>query len=345
MLLLNLYQPSLVQLLTYASGPLDPKKVVTNSDVAVVLTLAMIGATFHGVAMALRKYYGEGHAQYYMQWKWWVGALVDGCAGCMIWPAMHVVSVQILAPIIIVVQLGASYTLGTLVFDEKSSLHHSLGLAFAITGVIGISMSTSHQAAPFPIGQFWAAWVTPHFIIANVFAFSVLAAAGVFGHSSTFWALAAAITEGYQYISSRAIVESIFDFKLNFLEHPSAMAAILLKVSCITLSLHFQQHGLTSDLSKFAGMFCVSCTVFMCIYGTAFFGEKLHTSPTFIASSLITLAGIWLLNMSVEIQASEDEASQKSDKEGKDVESRDDDSIYEGEGIENIEPEQVVTVV
>ena len=71
-----------------------------------------------------------------------------------------------------------------------------------------------------------------------MFAFSVLAAAGVFGHPSTFWALAAAISEGYQYISSRAIVESIFDFKLNFLEHPSAMAAILLKDVVAFYGLH-----------------------------------------------------------------------------------------------------------
>lgn len=325
MLLLNLRESSVLQLWTYTSAILVPEST-SSSVLALVLASAIVGGTLHGAAMALRKYYGEGHAQYWLQWRWWIGALCDAVAGCMIWPAMPIVAVQILAPLVIVVQLGSSYLLGMFMFEEKSSLPHSVGLALAVTGVIGISQSTVHQAALFPITQFWSAWATPHLFIANSIAFVMLAGSSAFGHPSTFWALAAAICEGLQYICSRTIVESILDFKFTFLKQPATMAALCVKVCCIVLSLHFQQQGLRSDLSRFAGIFLVSCTLMMCIYGTAFFGEELHTSLVFIASSMLTLVGIWLLNQSAEIQASEDEHSAPL----KDVEARDDDSIYEG---------------
>merc|ERR1719359_1338248 len=59
--------------------------------------------------MALRKFYGQGHENFWLEWRWWIGAIVDGIAGCLIWPAMPYLTVDILAPLVIVVQLSSSY--------------------------------------------------------------------------------------------------------------------------------------------------------------------------------------------------------------------------------------------
>jgi len=283
--------------------------------------------------MAMRKYYGEGHAQYWLQWRWWLGAVADGMAGFMIWPAMPFVSVQILAPLIIVSQLSSSYVLGLLVFQEKSSVHHNVGLALAVSGVVGISMSTPHHAAPFDTDQFWAALVAPHFLLAILLAFCVLLGSFTFAHRSTFWALAASVLEGMQYCCSRTIVDSLVVYEFHFLKEPAVLAAICIKLCCIAGILHTQQMGLESDLSRFAGIFLVGCTLFMCVFGTAFFGEQVRSSWAFLASALFTLGGIWLLNQGAVWQDSDNEARMST----KEAETKDDDvdSVYEG-----AEPEQ-----
>jgi drug/metabolite transporter (DMT)-like permease len=287
---------------------------VDTSVLALVLTSACIGAALHGVALALRKHYGEGHEQYYLHWKWWCGALTDAVAGVMIWPAMPLVLVQVLAPLVIVVQLCSCFLIGVFIFKERYTSHRAVGLAFAVAGVVGISLSESSQAAAFPLTDFWGAWLQPHIMLVNALACLTLATCFAAGQRSTFWAIAAAVCEGVQYICSRTIVDSIFDFRLQVLQHPAALAAICIKVCCIVLILHFQQQGLKSDLSGFAGIFLVSCTLFMCIYGSAFFGEELHFSRIFVSSAILTLAGIWMLNEKAVIESSESEMS-KSDKD------------------------------
>jgi multidrug transporter EmrE-like cation transporter len=270
--------------------------------------------------MALRKLGGEGVEKYYLEWKWWVGTIVDGVAGVMIWPAMPYVSVQIFAPLIIVCQLGTSYILGLVVFKEKCRLMHNVGLSCAIAGVIGVSLSTSHQAANFSIAEFWAGWVTPRFLMTSLVALIVLTVCFFTTHRSTFWALAAAACEGIQYICSRSIVDSIFDYELDFFLQPAVFAAFLVKSLCILGILHFQQLGLSADLSRFAGIYLVGCTVFMCVYGAAFFGDPLPLNFGFAISAFFTLAGIWLLNQK---HADSDIEGPSKDALAKDVETSD----------------------
>jgi len=274
-----------------------------------VLTMACVGAACHGVAMAIRKKYGEGHEKYWLEWRWWVGTILDGVAGMLIWPAMPFVSVQIFAPLVIVVQLGTSYILGLLIFNEKFALHHNIGFIFAVAGVIGVSMSTSHEAANFTIAQFWAAWVSVRFIITTVIILLALSGCFAMMERSTFWALCAAFLEGIQYICSRSIVDSIFEERMSFILQPAVFAAIALKVLCIVGIIHTSQLGLEANLSKFAGIYLCGCVFFMCIYGSAFFGDAMPINFVFFASAFFTLTGIWLLNQSEDILQKDMEGS------------------------------------
>merc|ERR1719379_2919044 len=134
------------------------------------------------------------------------------------------------------------------------------------------------------------------FGVANMLTLCLLVGSYLFAHPSTFFALLSAVFEGWQYICSRTIVQSLYDYKWLFFKHPAVLAAVSIKVSCILGILHFQQQGLESDLSRFAGIFLVSCVMFTCIFGTAFFGKQIPSSFLFAASAFFTLGGIWLLN-------------------------------------------------
>lgn len=335
MLLLNLPQASLLQFFVRTASFAHPSNV-SDRDYALVVACAMLGGALHGAAMALRKFYGKGE-QYYLEWRWWLGTGLDAFAGCLLWPAMPILPVQILVPLVIVVQLSSSYLIGLIVFRERCALNHNLGLAFAAVGVIGVSMSTAHRAAALPIDDFFAAWMSVRFVLANALALSLLMGTYLFAHPSTFFALLSAVFEGWQYICSRTIVQSLYDYKWLFFKHPAVLAAVSIKVSCILGILHFQQQGLESDLSRFAGIFLVSCVMFTCIFGTAFFGEEIPSSFIFVASAFFTLGGIWLLNHR-EHDEINDEGSGKDveaiDENAKKMEANDDASIYEGEAVE-----------
>lgn len=285
-----------------------------------VLSIAMCGGCLHGIAMAIRKKYGEGIEKYWLEWKWWAGTILDGFAGFMIWPAMPYVSVQIFAPLIIVIQLGTSYILGLFVFGEKCIMRHNIGVASAAIGVIGISLSTSHEASEFSIDDFFAGWVTTRFIVTNLVLAAGLAIAFPLLHRSTFWALLAAACEGIQYICSRSIVDSIFDHMHEFVNKPAVYAAFIIKFMCIVGIIHFQQLGLESDLSRFAGIYLVGCTLFTCIEGAAYFGDEMPQTIAFHAAAFCTLAGIWLLNQ-------RDEVEEPDGKSAQDVEGNPQDAI------------------
>lgn len=337
--MLNLPQASLLQLFFHTASFTHPSDV-SDRGYALVVASAMVGGALHGVAMALRKFYGKGE-QYYLEWRWWLGTGSDAVAGCLLWPAMPILPVQILVPLVIVVQLSSSYLIGLIVFKERCALNHNLGLAFAAVGVIGVSMSTAHRAAAFPIDDFFAAWMSVRFIVANLVALCLLVGSYLLTHPSTFFALLSAVLEGLQYICSRTIVQSLFDYKLLFFKHPAVLAAVSIKVCCILGILHFQQQGLESDLSTFAGIFLVSCVMFTCIYGTTFFGEEIPSSFVFAASALFTLGGIWLLNhREDDVILNEasgkhvDSIEENGKKLGSSIEGNDDASIYEGEAGE-----------
>jgi len=269
---------------------------ISNFMYAMLLGIACLGGFGHGVAMAIKKKFGEGIEKYWLEWKWWVGNILDALSGICIWPAMPYVSVQIFVPLIIVIQLATSYVLGLLVFKERCQMRRNLGMSLAALGVIGISYSTSHEAADFTIAQFWAGWVNTRFVTVNLALVGLLALGFPVLDRTTFWALCAAASEGIQYICSRAIVDSVYDHMHEALAQPAVLAAFVIKGMCILSIIHCQQLGLESDLSRFAGMYLVACVMFTCVEGWAFFGDALPLSLTFAASAFFTLSGIWLLN-------------------------------------------------
>lgn len=304
------------------------RHLISNNVYIMVISLACLGGALHGCAMAIRKKYGEGIEKYWLEWKWWVGTILDAFAGFCIWPAMPYVSVQLFAPLIIVIQLGTSYILGLVVFGEKCIMKHNFGVTFAAAGVIGVSLSTSHEASHFSIDEFWGNWVTARFIVTNLVIAILLAISFPFLHRSTFWALLAAACEGIQYICSRSIVDSIFDHMSEFVTKPAVFVAFIIKGLCILGILHFQQLGLESDLSKFAGIYLVGCTLFTCIEGAAYFGDEMPTTWPFYLASFLTLAGIWLLNQR--------EESDVDGKEAKDVEGNPQDALSPKEVLEEV---------
>jgi hypothetical protein len=325
---INLPQP-FSQLQIRAEEGFMPKPApISDGLYAVVMTLACIGAALHGVAMALRKHFGIGHEgfEFWTEWRWWTGAVLDGIAGCLIWPAMPYVPVEVFVPLIIVIQLGSSCAIGIVYFKEKSSWYHCVGVICAIVGVTGISLSEPRHAAPFEIDGFWSAWVSRPVLVVDCVVALLVIGSHAFAQPVTFWAISSSILEGLQYICSRTIMDSMVTLKWNFIT-PTIVAAGCMKVCFGLTGLHFQQSGLKSDLSSFAGMFLVGCTLFMCIYGTTFFGDELHASGVFLASASITLVGIWLLNLNEERRVSLRSESPKSISAG---EIQDDDSTYEG---------------
>jgi multidrug transporter EmrE-like cation transporter len=301
---------------------------ITDGEYAIVVIMACIGASLHGVAMALRKRFGAYHEgfEFWGEWRWWTGAVLDGVAGCLIWPAMPYVPVELFAPLIIVIQLGSSCAIGIGYFKEKTSWYHCVGVICAVVGVTGISLSEPRRAAPFRIDHFWSAWVSGRVLVVDCVAVSLLIGSRAFAQPVTFWAISSSILEGFQYICSRIIMDAMVTLKLNFMT-PTVVAAGCMKVCFGLTGLHFQQSGLKSDLSSFAGMFLVGCALFMCVYGTSFFGDELHASGKFSASVSITLAGIWLLNLNEERRV---KLGSESEKVSSAAEIQDDDSVYEG---------------
>lgn len=268
------------------------------SEAQNVLFLAIVsaaaGGALHGVAMAMRKHFGSGHEHYWLQWRWWTGVLSDGVAGCLIWPAMPFVSVEVLVPLVHVSQLCTSHVLGLLFFQEAAKLRKSLGVACALSGMLAISLSTSPNAADFSIAEFWAAWVNPRFLCAAGIAALVLVAAFAKAPRSTAWAFAGAVLEGVQYISSRSLIDSAL--KEEVFKHAAVLAAASLKGLCIVLIIHFQQKGLQSDFSRFASTYLVASMVAICAFGAAFFGDMVEARSAFASAFLFTLVGVWLLN-------------------------------------------------
>lgn len=258
--------------------------------------LVLAGGSLHGVAMAMRKYFGQGHADYWKQSRWWWGVLCDGTAGLMIWPAMPILAAQVLMPLATVAQLLVAYFLGLFFFEEKVSRWNHLGLVLAVVGVVGISVSSPlHAAVPGTISE--QQWMEPRFI-------GVLLACGLVPFTAfalnmpkpLCWALATATCEALQFLNSRTLADAALKWGKE--EHLFALilAAGLVKGVCILCIMHFQQMGFEAELSRFVGIFMVATNLLTVVVSLAFFGDQVTASWSFFGSACSTLAGIWLLN-------------------------------------------------
>lgn len=280
---------------------------IASSVHVLAMASGCVGGMMHGIAMAVRKQYGQGHAYYWLQWRWWLGTSCDGIAGLFIMPAMPFVSVQILMPLIVVVQMLTSYSLGLFFFREKATSRHHLGVICAVAGVIGLGLASPLQASDFSISSFWAYWLRTPFLISNLVSLLALATLFAVMHRSTFWGMAAGFSEAVQYVCTRALADAAFEFNSvsAMLVSGAVWAAAILKILCIVFSLHFQQKGLESDLSRFAGIYLVGSTLFICVYGAVYFSDHIPLSWTFFSAATSTLAGIWLLNGAEHLEGEE----------------------------------------
>mmetsp|Transcript_129961 Transcript_129961/g.253171 ORF Transcript_129961/g.253171 Transcript_129961/m.253171 type:complete len:346 (-) Transcript_129961:34-1071(-) len=264
-----------------------------------VLMSASLGGILHGVAMALRKRFGEGHVQYWLEWRWWIGALVDAAAGLMIWPAMPVISVQLLMPLVTVLHLVTTYAIGLFALQEPPQLKNHLGAICCVAGIIGISMSSSRVAAEIPITAIWKGFVQPVFLATFVSSVVFLCFAGFVLGAWAFWALTGGFLEGMQYLCSRTLADAVYEgpaVMSTTSKYMTIAALCVIKGLCIIAILHTQQLGMASNLSRFAGIYLVACTIFICALGAAMFGDNLEMNPIFMISMFLTLVGIGLLS-------------------------------------------------
>eukprot|EP00930_Biecheleria_cincta_P045578 TRINITY_DN31416_c0_g1_i1.p1 TRINITY_DN31416_c0_g1~~TRINITY_DN31416_c0_g1_i1.p1 ORF type:complete len:360 (+),score=59.28 TRINITY_DN31416_c0_g1_i1:117-1196(+) len=277
----------------------------SSSTLLLVSCLTICGSGLHGVAMAIRKYYGQGQKLYWMQWRWWVGVVCDLVAGCMIWPAMPFLTVELLVPMTMVTHIIVGYLLGLFFFKEQASAKRHMGAFCALLGIVGLATSSPIYAAQAHSRMSFSQWVQPSF--AAAFACCLAGVLNTFLFDlprSTSWALAAALCEALQFITSRTLASTIM--KLNNGEDISidevhqTYVSVAIKVLVIVCILHFQQLGLEADLSRFVSIYLVATAFLTVVLGLAFFGDSVNFSPGFILSALSTLAGIWLLTFEPE---------------------------------------------
>jgi len=270
-----------------------------------VSCLTICGSGLHGVAMAIRKYYGQGQTLYWMQWRWWVGVICDLIAGCMLWPAMPFLTVELLVPMTMVTHIIVGYLLGLFFFKEKASAKRHMGALCALVGIVGLATSSPIYAAQTKSHISILQWVQPSF--AAAFACCVAGVLNTFLFDlprSTSWALAAALCEALQFITSRTLAATIVKMhhgeEISIDEMRQTYVSVVVKALMIVCILHFQQLGLEADLSRFVSIYLVATAFLTVVLGLAFFGDSVNFSIGFLLSALSTLAGIWLLTFEPE---------------------------------------------
>jgi len=254
--------------------------------------LVLTGGALHGIAMALRKFFGQGHCDYWKQWRWWSGVLCDAIGGLCIWPAMPVLAAQVLMPMATVCQLVVAYSLALAFFREHVAVVNHLGLVLAVAGVVGISASSPIHAAPEASAE---RWEQPRFLC--VFLLCAGLAVGSFALKASFrWALATAFCEAVQFLTSRTIAGAFENWGTEEQSAVSLLCAAALKATCIICIMHFQQMGMEEELSRFVGTFMVATNLLTVVMSLSFFGDQVRLSALFLGSAALTLLGIWLLN-------------------------------------------------
>lgn len=293
------------------------------------LFLAGVGGILHGIAMAMKKHWGQGIEKYWLEWKWWVGFVTDGFAGFLIWPAMPIVSVQVLMPLVIVCQVVASYIIGLRFFGEPGTNRSHSGVICAIIGVVGLTLNEVAQATSYKISDFWVTWLREQMMYATALSGLVLFMAWLCMNRATVWAIIAGALEGIQFITSRALMDAWFQFgffgALIGPENFTVWLVIALKISCVVGIIHTSQLGIEASMSRFAGIYLIASTIFICVYGATYFGDEVKMNVFFWVSAAATLIGIWLLDdserqalMAQKKEAKDNEAQQEQ-KEGEEA--------------------------
>eukprot|EP00931_Biecheleriopsis_adriatica_P024106 TRINITY_DN15102_c0_g1_i1.p1 TRINITY_DN15102_c0_g1~~TRINITY_DN15102_c0_g1_i1.p1 ORF type:complete len:358 (+),score=61.52 TRINITY_DN15102_c0_g1_i1:230-1303(+) len=270
-----------------------------DDDTAVLISLLLVlsSGALHAVAMAMRKYYGEGHRSYWLNCQWWLGVICDGLAGMVVWPAMPVISVQLLVPVCTVVQLSVGYLLGIFMFKEQVAMANHAGLCLAGIGVVGLGFSGENLATDSELSL--AQWVQPSFL--KAFACCLAVVLGTFALNmprAASWAMAAGLAEAVQFLASRSLADVVMRLRSGVqpVSLPLLVPLVVIKIFSIIGSLHCQQVGFKGQLSRFVGIFLVLTNLLTVVLGLSFFADKVTISVGFLSSAFVTLAGIWLLN-------------------------------------------------
>lgn len=271
------------------------------------LLSAAIGGVLHAVAMAMKKYWGGGVDKYWLEGKWWIGFCVDLLGGLMIWPAMPIVSVQILTPLVVVVQTLSTYAFGVCFFKEAPTHRSNAGVAFGIAGAIGLSHVHTMAPPKFAVTNYWQQWLRQEILITLAASAVIIGVAMALRLSSTLWAIVGGFLEGIQFTTSRALADAavVGYWYPCFFKGATCWGIALLKVSCGVGIVHASQLGLATDLSRFAAKYLVASSIFSCWFGAAYFGDHVDLTITLFLSVLSTLIGIWLLSEKVDLESSD----------------------------------------
>jgi hypothetical protein len=273
--------------------------------------------------MAIRKQYGgPGHdLTFFYRYKWWIGVMVDAVGGCLFWPAMPFIPAEIISPTVCAIQLATSYLLGLAVFKERCDVWRNVGLLAAASGIACMIVSTSEPATRLPTDALWLAWTSLRFLATNLIVLIILTASFFIAGRPVFCALVCAYFDGIQFIASKIIADALFE-GANMLQKETVAAAFI-KVLCIIVVITSQQCGFRADLSRFSGIYLVSSTVSMVVFGSAFFGEPIEVTPYIVLGALFTLAGIWILSL----DADTDDSSISQTEKEKEIIGKDHDTM------------------
>lgn len=279
----------------------------SQSIVSLCLLSGAIGGALHAIAMAMKKYWGDGVDRYWLERKWWIGFFTDLLGGLMIWPAMPIVSVQVLMPLVVVVQTLSSFGIGVFFFKESATKRSTAGVVCGIVGVIGLSLAETMAATQFTVANYWRQWLRQEMLISLAVS-AVFVGVTMVSKSSTLWAVIAGFLEGIQFITSRALADAAMEgywFAGGF-EGGTCWGIAALKACCVVGIIHTSQLGISTDLSRFAAKYLVASSIFICWFGAAYFGDHVDMTMAFFLSVLSTLIGIWLLSENVDVASSDD---------------------------------------
>lgn len=254
---------------------------------------AGVSGILHALAMGARKLYGEGHTEYWRRPGWWLGVVCDGCAGALFTFSTPQVAVQILLPIVATTQMCSGFLCGTMCFKERSQWSSRIGLVFAGTGVLLLASHGNAEAQTLSPQEFWSHWLGVPFLIVISIWLIIISCIFKSDRAGGF-ALLSAFCDGIQFLGTRTAAAALE--KKGSLEDPSDVCAVILKIICVLLVLHFQQMALGSEFSRVGAILPVMQNLMCGTLGVCFFGDSVGMTPRFVGASLVIVLGLVLLS-------------------------------------------------